>query len=68
MDFAYEILRQGDRGTEIITGSILNLRGCMNSALQMVERMEPSALQITVKRIRNAGVQPERARKEACFV
>lgn len=68
MDFAYEILLQGDQGTEIITGSILNPHGCMNSALEMVQRMEPNALQITVKRIRNAGVQPNRTREELCFV
>lgn len=68
MDFAYEILLQGDRGIETITGSILNLRGCMNSALEMVERMEPNALQVTVKRIRNAGVQPNKTREQLCFI
>lgn len=68
MDFAYEILLQGDRGVEAVTGYILNLKGAMDSALEAVESMEPNALQITIKKIKNDRVQPSRERKNPCCV
>lgn len=68
MAFAYEItLESGER----IAGTISHGVDSINTAVEMVERLEPLAVQITVKKLKQENcikINDFRERKALCFV